>query len=222
MASFLAAATGGRAFDTHGCQWVWQPSGNAWSCSSHTPPESAGLPPGLAEGARLGAREVHVWLNAAARDSELLGLGFRDAPPVFWHAGGFDDVAAAARSRQGWDGAVELTRVLPEATGPDADELAIVDPGQIEHAVARTPAGELAGRGLAYRHEGGDVSIHDLAVGPSSRRRGAGTALLAALAGPLGSLGSPDQLLAASTPGASAFFRANGMDLVGKGRHLVQ
>lgn len=218
----LAAATGGREFTTHGCQWVWQPSRERLVLLFPARPEAAGLRPGLAEGTRLGAREVHVWLNAAARDTDLVDLGFRDAPPVFWHAGGFDDVATEASQRQGWDGAVQLTPDLPEATGPDHDELAIVDPGHIEHAVARTRTGEVAGRGMAYRHDGGDVSVHALAVGPSSRRRGVGTALMAALARPLGSIGSPDQLLAASTPGASAFFRANGMDLIGKGRHLVQ
>ncbi|WP_372699164.1 GNAT family N-acetyltransferase [Arthrobacter sp. JSM 101049] len=217
----LAAATGGHEFTTHGCQWVWQPTRARLVLLFPARPEAAGLRPGLAEGTRLGAREVHVWLNAAAPDRDLTALGFRDAPPVFWHAGSFDDVAAATDAHRAWDGRVGLDHELPEATGADRDELAVAVPGRIEHATARSAAGDLAGRGFAQLHDGGDVAVHSLAVGPSSRRQGAGTALLAALAGPLGTRGGPDQLLAGSTPGASAFFRANGLDLVGKGRHLV-
>lgn len=217
----IAAATGGREFTTHGCQWVWQPARGRLVLLFPARAESAGLRPGLAEGTRLGAREVHVWLNAAAPDRELAAVGFRDAPPVFWHAGGIDKVAAATGARGAWQGRVGLDHDVPEATGADREELAVSAPGRIEHATARTVAGELAGRGFAHLHDDGDVAVHALAVGPSSRRRGAGTALLAALAGSLGAPGGSGQLLAGSTPVASAFFRANGLDLVGKGRHLV-
>lgn len=218
----LAAATSGREFSTHGCQWVWQPARARLVLLFPVRPDAAGLRPGLAEGTRLGAREVHVWLNAAARDEALTGLGFRDAPPVFWHGGPQSDVLAATAEAGQWEGSIDLSAQLPEATGADQQELAVVQPGRLEHAIARAADGELSGRGFAQRHEGGELSVQSLAVGASSRRQGAGTALLGALLKRLGPEDGSAQVLAASTPGASTFFRTNGLELLGKGRHLVQ
>ncbi|MDN5904624.1 MAG: GNAT family N-acetyltransferase [Micrococcaceae bacterium] len=219
----LAAATGGREFSTHGCQWLYQPTRARLVLLFPTRPEASGLRPGLAEGTRLGAREVYVFLNAAARDEALTELGFRDAPPLFWHGGSAADVAAAGRDGQPWEGSVELSSTLPEATGADREELAVLQPGRrIEQAVARGADVTLAGRGFGQLHDGGDLSIQSLAVGRSWRRQRAGTALLGALVERLDSEEGSGQVLAASTPGASAFFRTNGLELLGKGRHLVQ
>ncbi|MGO2004444.1 GNAT family N-acetyltransferase [Arthrobacter rhombi] len=219
----LAAATGGREFSTHGCQWVWQPTRARLVLLFPTRPDASGLRPGLAEGTRLGAREVHVFLNAAARDGALTELGFRDAPPLFWHGGSPADVAAASSDAQPWKGSIDLSSELPEATGADREEMAVLQPGRrIEHAVARGADGTLSGRGFAQLHDGGDLSIQSLAVGPSWRRQRAGTAILDALVQRLDSEEGKGQVLAASTPGASTFFRTNGLELLGKGRHLVQ
>lgn len=217
----LAASTGGREFSTHGCTWVWQPARRHLVLLFPERPEPAGLRPGLAEGARLGASEVHVWMNAAARGTALENMGFREAAPVFWHAGALVDVVRTDTAAASWDGSVRLEPDLAEASGPDREEMALVAGDRIVHATARTGDGELAGRGFARLTDSGDIALHSLAVGAGFRRHGVGTALLHTLADALVPRTTDGNLVAASSPGGSGFLRANSLDLLGKGRHLV-
>ncbi|GAA3690801.1 hypothetical protein GCM10023081_30320 [Arthrobacter ginkgonis] len=83
----LAEATGGKHFTTFGCRWVWLPTRRRLMLLFPDAPAAAGLRPGLAEGARLGAVEVHAWLNAGVRGHELEDLGFTEQAPLLWHAG---------------------------------------------------------------------------------------------------------------------------------------
>ena len=83
----LAEATGGKHFTTFGCRWVWLPTRRRLMLLFPEAPDAAGLRPGLAEGARLGAVEVHAWLNAAVRGHVLEDLGFTEQAPLLWHAG---------------------------------------------------------------------------------------------------------------------------------------
>ncbi|GER22207.1 hypothetical protein NCCP1664_07040 [Zafaria cholistanensis] len=83
----LAEATGGKHFTTFGCRWVWLPTRRRLVLLFPEAPEAGGLRPGLAEGARLGAVEVHAWLNAGVRGHALEDLGFTEQAPLLWHAG---------------------------------------------------------------------------------------------------------------------------------------
>jgi|GEM_PF-1100120 len=83
----LAEATGGKHFTTFGCRWVWLPTRRRLMLLFPDAPDAAGLRPGLAEGARLGAVEVHAWLNAGVRGHALEDLGFIEQAPLLWHAG---------------------------------------------------------------------------------------------------------------------------------------
>ncbi|MGJ9404283.1 GNAT family N-acetyltransferase [Arthrobacter sp. KK5.5] len=217
----VAAATGGRVFTTHGCTWAWQPAHARLHLLFPPAPGSAGLRPGLAEGTRLGALEVSVWLNAAADASALGQLGFTDAPPVLWHAGRPHADGGSFR------GGVLLGGELPEAKGAEAEGMHVVGStpaGTVQHAAARTVDGELVGRGFGMRHRNGDVSLHGLAVGAEHRRRGAGRALAAALAAALLVADDAEDrssaVLAGTGPAGSEFLRACGLQLVGRGRHL--
>jgi len=83
----LAEATGGKHFTTFGCRWVWLPTRRRLMLLFPEAPDPAGLRPGLAEGDRLGAVEVHAWLNAGVRGHALEDLGFTEQAPLLWHAG---------------------------------------------------------------------------------------------------------------------------------------
>ena len=69
--------------------------------------------------------------------------------------------------------------------------------------------------------------VHALAVGSDFRRQGIGTALLHGLSrsmiNPLAPVEDegPTELLAAATPTSADFFTANGLKLLGRGRHMV-
>lgn len=235
----VAEATGGRVFTTHGCSWVWHPARRRLMLLFPDRPDAAGLRPGLAEGNRLGATEVSVWMNAAADASALRGFGFTDAPPILWHAG------QPEASRNPWDGRVRVGDPVPEATGADAEELQVAGlPGRrVVHATARTADGVLVGRGFAQHASGGRLALHGLAVAGAERGHGIGRALVAALASsPATSENTAEdardegtaedardegagrertELVLGCSPGAGGFFAACGLRLIGRGRHLL-
>ncbi|MFJ2620185.1 GNAT family N-acetyltransferase [Glutamicibacter sp. NPDC087344] len=232
----LAVATGGKIFTTHGCSWAWQPVRRRLVLLFPESPEPAGLRPALAEGMRLGARRVEAWVNSGADASQLKAAGFSDNAQVSWHAG------PLSIPMDRWDGKIRLGNNVPEATGADGAELAVTNlwrdaapqlssghPAlrRVEHAVARTEEGNIVGRGFAQQGLGGQLMIHALAVGSDFRRQGVGTALLHGLSrsmlNPLtpAEEEEPTELLAAATPSSADFFTANGLKLLGRGRHMV-
>lgn len=232
----VAIATGGKLFTTHGCSWAWQPARARLVLLFPAHAQEAGLRPGLAEGSRLGARRVDAWVNSGAPSGPLEAAGFSDAAQISWHAG------ELAGRQEPWDGRVRLGSDIPEAVGPDAKELQVAnlwrDPvtaglsaghpalRRVEQATARTLEGTLVGRAFAQQAFGGQLAIHGLAVSPAHRRLGIGSALLNGLArGMVNPLGleeeSAIELIAAASPRSAPFFEANGMRLLGRGRHLV-
>lgn len=175
-------------------------------------------------------------VNAGSDSAELKAAGFSDNAQVSWHAG------PLAIPMDRWAGKIRLGNNVPEATGADASELNVTNlwrdlssqlssghPAlrRVEHALARTDEGEIVGRGFAQQGLGGQLMIHSLAVGKEYRRQGAGTALLQGLSrSMINPLSPPDEetaveLLAAATPSSADFFTANGLKLLGRGRHLV-
>ena len=232
----LAVATGGKIFTTHGCSWAWQPVRKRLILLFPEHPEQAGLRPALAEGHRLGARRVEAWVNSGADAAELKATGFSDNAQVSWHAG------PLAIPMDRWAGKIRLGNNVPEAAGADAAELNVTNlwretssqlssghPAlrRVEHALARTDEGEIVGRGFAQQGLGGQLMVHSLAVGKEHRRHGVGTALLHGLSrSMINPLSPPDEevpleLLAAATPSSADFFSANGLKLLGRGRHMV-
>jgi ribosomal protein S18 acetylase RimI-like enzyme len=232
----VAIATGGKLFTTHGCSWAWQPARARLVLLFPAHAQEAGLRPGLAEGSRLGARRVDAWVNSGAPSGPLEAAGFSDAAQISWHAG------ELVGPEEPWDGRVRLGTDIPEAVGPDAKELQVAnlwrDPAtaglsaghpalrRVEQATARTLEGDLVGRAFAQQAFGGQLAIHGLAVSPAHRRLGIGSALLNGLArGMVNPLGldeeSSIELIAAASPRSAPFFEANGMRLLGRGRHLV-
>lgn len=202
----MAEATGGRVFTTHGCEWAWLPARRRLVLLFPGKAVSAGLRPGLAEGNRLGATEVSVWLNAAVPDGALREFGFRDAAPVLWHAGELSGPSGH------WEGDIRLDADVPEAKGADATELHVATqwkstirprtlgaggdgvatvrvgaghPSQrrVEHATAREADGTLVGRGFAQYTGAGRLAVHGMAVAPTHRGQGVGRSILHALAG---------------------------------------
>ncbi|MCS3491751.1 ribosomal protein S18 acetylase RimI-like enzyme [Arthrobacter sp. JUb119] len=232
----LAVATGGKIFTTHGCSWAWQPVRKRLILLFPEQPEQAGLRPALAEGHRLGARRVEAWVNSGAHADELRATGFSDNAQVSWHAG------PLAIPMDRWTGKIRLGNNVPEATGADAAELNVTNlwretstqlssghPAlrRVEHALARTDEGEIVGRGFAQQGPNGQLMVHSLAVGKEHRRHGVGTALLHGLSrSMINPLSPPDdevpqELLAAATPSSADFFSANGLKLLGRGRHMI-
>jgi ribosomal protein S18 acetylase RimI-like enzyme len=232
----VAIATGGKLFTTHGCSWAWQPARARLVLLFPAHAQEAGLRPGMAEGTRLGARRVDAWVNSGAPSGPLEAAGFSDAAQISWHAG------ELVGPVEPWDGRVRLGTDIPEAVGPDAKELQVAnlwrDPAtaglsaghpalrRVEQATARTLEGDLVGRAFAQQAFGGQLAIHGLAVSPAHRRLGIGSALLNGLArGMVNPLGldedSSIELIAAASPRSAPFFEANGMRLLGRGRHLV-
>lgn len=232
----MAMATGGKIFTTHECSWAWQPARGRLVLLFPLHAKTAGIRPGLAEGARLGARRVEAWVNSGAPADALKDAGFTDAAQISWHAG---ELLSPVES---WDGRVRLGSDIPEAAGADAKELQVSnlwrDPARaglsaghpalrrIEQATARTLEGDLVGRAFAQQALGGQLAIHGLAVGAAHRRQGVGSALLHGLArGMVNPLGLDEQshieLIAAASPTSAEFFEANGMRLLGRGRHMI-
>ena len=232
----MAIATGGKLFTTHGCSWAWQPARGRLVLLFPAHAQEAGLRPGLAEGTRLGARRVEAWVNSGAPSGPLEAAGFSDAAQISWHAG------ELVGPEEPWNGRVRLGTEIPEARGADAKELQVAnlwrDPAaaglsaghpalrRIEQATARTLEGDLVGRAFAQQALGGQLAIHGLAVASEQRRKGVGSALLNGLArGMVNPLGleedTPIELIAAASPSSAPFFEANGMRLLGRGRHLV-
>ncbi|MGX1748394.1 GNAT family N-acetyltransferase [Glutamicibacter protophormiae] len=232
----LAVATGGKIFTTHSCSWAWQPVRRRLVLLFPENPEPAGLRPALAEGMRLGARRVEAWVNSGADATQLKSAGFSDNAQVSWHAG------PLAIPMDRWEGKIRLGNNVPEATGADAAELAVTNlwreaspqlssghPAlrRVEHAVARTEEGNIVGRGFAQQGLSGQLMIHALAVGSDFRRQGIGTALLHGLSrsmiNPLAPAEDegPTELIAAATHSSADFFTANGLKLLGRGRHMV-
>lgn len=83
----LAAATGGRTYTSSGCQWVWLPARNRLHLMFPDKPVVSSIKPGLAEGVRLGARDIYAWVNASVRPGVLEDFGFRAGPPLMWTHG---------------------------------------------------------------------------------------------------------------------------------------
>ncbi|GAB3619551.1 GNAT family N-acetyltransferase [Glutamicibacter sp. PS] len=232
----LAIATGGKIFTTHGCSWAWQPARKRLVLLFPDEAEPAGLRPALAEGHRLGAQRVEAWVNSGAQVKHLTEAGFSDNAQVSWHAG------ILAVPMESWAGKVRLGNNVPEAKGADKIELNVTNlwrdhttslssghPAlrRVEHAVARTEEGQVVGRGFVQQAMHGQLMVHALAVSPSVRRQGVGTALLQGLSrsmlNPLVAMDDQDpvEMLAAATPKNAEFFTANGMKLLGRGRHMV-
>lgn len=243
----VALATGGKVFSTHGCDWAWQPTRSRLLLLFPEQADDAGLRPGLAEGARLGARRVDTLLNAAAGDAGLRSAGFRDAAQIVWFVGrpAYADLRGRATE---WEGRVRVTAEVPEAGGADAAELEVArawrrPPGhqngrrhpaahrRIEHVVARAADGAVSGRGFAQFTADGAVSLHGLAVADAARRTGVGSQLVAGL---LGAMTAPllptsensdeerptPAVLAAAAPASAEFFAACGLEHLGRGRQL--
>ncbi|MGV2958945.1 GNAT family N-acetyltransferase [Glutamicibacter sp. AGC13] len=179
---------------------------------------------------------MEAWVNSGAHADELRATGFSDNAQVSWHAG------PLAIPMDRWTGKIRLGNNVPEATGADAAELNVTNlwretstqlssghPAlrRVEHALARTDEGEIVGRGFAQQGLNGQLMVHSLAVGKEHRRHGVGTALLHGLSrSMINPLSPPDdevpqELLAAATPSSADFFSANGLKLLGRGRHMV-
>ncbi len=232
----LAVATGGKIFTTHGCSWAWQPVRKRLILLFPEHADSAGLRPAFAEGMRMGARRVEAWVNSGSDAAGLKDAGFTDNAQIAWHAG------RLAIPMERWEGKIRLGNNVPEATGADAAELKVTnlwrDPSsqlssghpalrRVEHALARTEEGDIVGRGFVQQGLNGQAMVHSLAVGKGHRRQGVGTALLHGLSRSLiNPLDPPDEdatqeLLAASPPSSADFFSANGLRLLGRGRHMI-
>ncbi|GAB3540388.1 hypothetical protein GCM10027403_30110 [Arthrobacter tecti] len=213
----LAQATGGRTFSTHECDWIWLPARSELMLMFPARISTAGLGPGLAEGVRLGVQTVGVWLNAAVRATGLAEFGFTPGWQPWWMS-----APADALSTFRTDG-VELTSAVPEYSGVLAAELAVVSaaPARAWHALARVD-GAAAGAAYSFfdRSAGGSSTlggIFNMEVLPQHRRRGLGTALLAAAGGQAAAAGAKELALNA-TPAGYELYSRRGFDLIGRGQ----
>ncbi|WP_323961672.1 hypothetical protein GC088_06970 [Arthrobacter sp. JZ12] len=111
----LAQATGGRTFSTHGCDWIWLPARSELMLMFPTVLSGAGLRPGLAEGVRLGARTVGVWLNAAVRAPELASFGFEPGWQPWWMSAPIDADAVTGWAAVPGSATAEVS-VLPKVS----------------------------------------------------------------------------------------------------------
>lgn len=215
----LAQATGGRAFTTHGCDWVWLPARRELMLMFPTSVSPAGLRPGLAEGVRLGARTVGVWLNGAVRAHELAAFGFEPGWQPWW-------MSAPADAVTGFDSpGASITTDVPELSGAAAAELAVAGmaasgTGRSWHATARVQ-GEFAGSAYSF-YDGSDNpravgGIFTMEVLPRFRRHGLGTALLAAVARQAAAAGARELALNA-TPEGYRLYSRRGFQLLGRGQ----
>lgn len=212
----MAQATGGRTFSTHGCDWIWLPARRELMLMFPTSVSPAGLRPGLAEGVRLGASIVGVWLNGAVRGQELGHFGFEQGWQPWWMSAPVEAVAAFSG-----EGAI-ITAEVPEFTGPLASELSVArtEPRKAWHATARRED-VLVGSAYAF-YDGTDNPSHlggifNMEVLPQYRRRGHGTALLAALAREAAAAGAGELALNA-TPEGYELYSQRGFGLIGRGQ----
>lgn len=215
----LATATGGKTFSTHGTTWVWLPARRELMMMFPERVSAYAVRPALAEGARLGAATVRVWLNGAVDAAELGTVGFAQSWQPWWMAA---PVSAVVRS--GDDDAV-LTADVPDYSGPLQQELRVVrsQPRQAWHAVTRDAAGgNVTGAAYSFYPSGvaglrGLGGIHHLEVLPDHQRRGLATALLSATARAAGAAGAVDLTLNTTAEGYE-FFSRRGFSLLGRGR----
>lgn len=258
----LAAASGGRTFSTHESHWAWLPARRQLVLLYPDRISPAGIRPGLAEGARLGARSVSAWLNNAVGYSPLEAFGFHRGPQPLW-------MSAPVTALQQFSAAAAALDPAPaEISGPDADELAAGGghPRTAWHLTSRGE-GKLTGRAWVFvptqaeqrrqkeerelrrqqdrpvilqpRQEsqstaavavaepalqrkpgaGSLAGVFGLAVGPSSRRKGYGTALLSRAAAVAATAGA-GQLAINAAPLGLELCTARGFELIGRGQQL--
>lgn len=212
----VAEATGGRTFSTHECDWIWLPARRELMLMFPTSLSPSGLRPGLAEGVRLGARAVGVWLNGAVRGRELAGFGFEPGWQPWWMSAPVTDVRAFDTA------GTSVTVTVPEYSGAPAKELAVArtEPAKAWHAVARAQ-GDLAGAAYSF-YDGTDNpralgGIFNMEVLPQFRRRGLGTALLASTAQQAAAAGALELALNA-TPEGYELYSNRGFELIGRGQ----
>jgi GNAT superfamily N-acetyltransferase len=200
----LAGATGGRAFSTHGMDWVWLPETREVLCLFPAEITGAGLAPALAEADRLGAVSVGIWMNASVREGILPDYHFERGWQPWWMTRPLDvDTVAAASEADGER--VSVTSVVAD---------------QVWLATARSGE-EWAGRSYAYlppdqngKHLAG---IFDMVVAPEHRRTGLGTELLNTLAEAAFNAGA-EHLILNATPDGQRLYRQYGFELIGKGQ----
>lgn len=215
----LASATGGKTFSTHGTTWVWLPARRELMMMFPETVSANAVRPALAEGTRLGASAVRVWLNGAVNGVELGSLGFTPSWQPWWMA-----APAAPVVRESDDDAV-LATAVPDYSGPLEQELKVVrlQPAQAWHAVTRdSQAGNITGAAYSFypsgvlglRNLGG---IFNLEVLPQYRRHGLASALLSATARAAGDAGAVD-LSVNANPEGYEFFSRRGFTLLGRGR----
>ena len=141
----LAGATGGRTFSTHESEWVWLPARRQLVLLYPQRIAPAGIRPGLAEGMRLGAQSVSVWLNNAVSYAPLEAFGFRRGPQPLW-------MSAPVSAPQQYSAAAAAIDPEPaEVSGPDAEELAAGrgHPRTAWHVTTRSE-GQLTGRAWVF------------------------------------------------------------------------
>lgn len=238
----LAGATGGRTFSTHESEWAWLPARRQLVLLYPQRISPAGIRPGLAEGNRLGAQSVSVWMNNAASYAPLEAFGFRRGPQPLW-------MSAPVTTPQQYDaGSAAVDPEPAEISGPDAEELAAGrrNPRTAWHLTTRSD-GKLTGRAWVFVPAAADqqpdepdpitgrsgipapptrkpskpslAGIFGLAVGPSSRRKGYGTELLSRAAAVAASAGA-DQLAVNAAPAGAELCAARGFELIGRGQYL--
>ncbi|MBG6224862.1 GNAT superfamily N-acetyltransferase [Arthrobacter sp. CAN_A2] len=215
----LATATGGKTFSTHGATWVWLPARSELMMMFPETVRAHAVRPALAEGARLGASSVRVWLNGAVDAVELGDLGFSPSWQPWWMAAPVSAVVGPG------DDAAVLTTEVPDYSGPLRQELRVIraEPRQAWHAVTRDPEhGNVSGAAYSFYPAGvagltGLGGIHHLEVLPAYQRRGLATALLSATARAAGEAGAVDVAVNA-TPAGHAFFSRRGFVLLGRGK----
>lgn len=212
----LAQATGGRTFSTHESDWIWLPARDELMLMFPTAISPAGLRPGLAEGVRLGARTVGVWLNGAVRARELSTFGFVAGWQPWW-------MSAPINATTTFDPAgTSITTEVADYQGPPARELAVtrVQPGRAWHAVANV-GDDLAGSAYSFYEPDNNPralgGVFTMEVRPEFRRRGVGTSLLSAVAQQAAAAGAQELALNATPEGYELFSR-RGFELIGRGQ----
>ena len=262
----LADATGGRTFSTHESEWAWMPARRQLVLMYPQRIAPAGIRPGLAEGTRLGAQSVSVWLNNAVSYAPLEAFGFRRGPQPLWMS------APVSVPQQFGSAAAVIDPEPAEVSGPDAEELAAGrgHPRTAWHVTSRG-GGKLTGRAWVFvpsqqvqqeqrrlqeaaelrrqserlatarpgrplhqaapadtaspirpaKQPAGSLGgVFGLAVGPSSRRQGYGTALLSRAATVAATAGA-DRLAINAAPLGQELCAARGFELIGRGQQLT-
>ncbi|MPY11011.1 GNAT family N-acetyltransferase [Arthrobacter bussei] len=227
----LATATGGRTFSTHGNTWVWLPARRELGLMFPSAVSAAAVRPALAEGVRLGAASVRVWLNGAVDAVELRDLRFEPSWQPWWMAAPVSAVAGDTGVAQEGDddggdaGPARLTDEVPDYTGPLAQELRVVrsQPRQAWHAVSRSAdTGNITGAAYSFYPSGvaglrGLGGIQHLEVLPDHQRQGLATSLVATTARRAAAAGARD-LAVNATPQGYQFFSRRGFTLLGRGK----